>query len=386
MIGRVGETPTSPPTDYREVFDKANDGLLIHDADTGEILDANPRMCEMYGYTTAELCRLDIAAISSNEPPFTESASRRNIRRAVQTEPQLFEWVAKAKDGSLFWVEVNLKMIRIGGRDRLLSIVRDISERRRAEEETERLRSALAHVSRLTTLGELSASLAHELNQPLAAILANAQAGLRIMQTDCFDRGEIQDILADIAVDDVRAGEVIRRMRELLRDRRLTTQLVDVRDLIADVFGLVRSDAILAQTKLEARVETDLPPVLGDPVQLQQVILNLVVNALHVMKEWGGGRRRVTVVALPETQRSVRIEVRDTGPGIPEALGPRVFEPFFTTKPQGLGLGLSICRTLVEAHGGRIQAEFTSEPGAKMVVTLPSGRRHGETRLPATHD
>ncbi|MHB8867855.1 MAG: PAS domain-containing sensor histidine kinase [Thermoleophilia bacterium] len=385
MIGRVGETPTSPPTDYREVFDKANDGLLIHDADTGEILDANPRMCEMYGYTTAELCRLDIAAISSNEPPFTESASRRNIRRAVQTEPQLFEWVAKAKDGSLFWVEVNLKMIRIGGRDRLLSIVRDISERRRAEEETERLRSALAHVSRLTTLGELSASLAHELNQPLAAILANAQAGLRIMQTDCFDRGEIQDILADIAVDDVRAGEVIRRMRELLRDRRLTSQLVDVRELIADVFGLVRSDAILAQTKLEARVETGLPPVLGDPVQLQQVILNLVVNSLHVMKEWHGDRRRVTVVALPETPRSVRIEVRDTGPGIPEALGPRVFEPFFTTKPQGLGLGLSICRTLVEAHGGKIQAEFTSEPGAKMVVTLPSGRRPGKTRLSATH-
>lgn len=384
MNARANETQASSATDYREVFDKANDGLLIHDADTGEILDANPRMCEMYGYTTAELCRLDIAAISSNEPPFTESASRRNIRRAVQTEPQLFEWVAKSKDGSLFWVEVNLKMIKIGGHDRLLSIVRDISERRRAEEEMERLRSALAHVSRLTTLGELSASLAHELNQPLAAILANAQAGLRIMQTDFFDQREIQDILADIAVDDVRAGEVIRRMRELLKDRRLTTQPVDVRDLIADVFGLVRSDAILAQTKLVARVEPDLPPVLGDPVQLQQVILNLVVNSLHVLKEWHGDRRRVTIVASPETQRSVRIEVCDTGPGIPETLGPRVFEPFFTTKPQGLGLGLSICRTLVEAHGGKIQAELTSESGAKMVVTLPSARQHGGAHLSAT--
>ncbi|MCL4367573.1 MAG: ATP-binding protein [Actinobacteria bacterium] len=366
---------TPSEANYREVFDKANDGFLIHDMETGQILDANRKICDMYGYTLGELRQLEIGLISSNEPPFTSKAARENIRRASQGVPQLFEWVAKAKDGTLFWVEVNLKKVGIGGQDRLLAIVRDISERKRADEEKQRLQEALAQMSRLTTLGELAASLAHELNQPLTAILTNSQAALRIMRAEDFDPGEIREILGDIVLDDKRAGDVIRRMRDLLKHRRTAVQCLEVEDLIAEVYRLVRSDAFLAHTTLETRIQSGLPSVVGDRVQLQQVILNLVMNALHALRGVPTSRRRLTVIALREGERSVRIEISDTGPGIPESMQPVLFEPFSTTKPHGLGLGLAICRTLVEAHDGKIWAESGPEPGARLIVLLPASRQ-----------
>lgn len=210
---REQERLRASETNYREIFDKANDGVFIHDIRTGRMLDANFKLYEMYGYTPDEFKAIKVGAISADRPPYTQSDALKWIRKAARDEPQLFEWLAKGKNGRLFWVEVNLKRARIAGEERLLAIVRDITERKRGEDEALRLRRALSHGSHISTLGELGTSLAHELNQPLAAIMTNTQAALRILARCDAGPAELKEILTDIAADDERAAGMVRRMR-----------------------------------------------------------------------------------------------------------------------------------------------------------------------------
>jgi len=372
---RAEEALRASETNYREVFDKANDGVLIHDLETGEMLDANQKIFEIYGYTPEEMRKLKISAISANEPPYSQRDAIAWIRKAGREQPQLFEWLARDRNGRLFWVEVSLKRAKIGGVDRLLGIVRDISERKNAENETQRLRETLAHVTRVSTLGELAASLAHELNQPLAAILTNTHAALRVMRSTQTPQEDVEEILADIAADGERAGEIIRRIREPLRRGQLSVEPLNIDDLISDIRTLVRTDALLAGIAVEIEGEPNLPQVTGDRIQIQQVLLNLMMNALDAVRTASPERRRVQVRASSAEQDMVRIEVSDTGPGMPTHTRESIFEPFFTTKPGGLGLGLTICRTLIEAHGGHIYAKDPSPgDGTTLVVLLPADR------------
>ncbi len=251
-------------------------------------------------------------------------------------------------------------------------------EHKRVEQERQRLVNALAHASRVTALSELATSLAHELNQPLTAIMANASAALRMLGNRKPDMAELRDILTDIVAADERASAIIRRMHEPLKRRAPHLLPLTVNDLVREVELLVRNDARLAGADVALEVPDGLPPLRGDRVQLQQVILNLVMNALDAVRESAPDQRHIEVRAGCQGEQGLRLEVSDSGPGVPDAERERIFEAFCTTKPKGLGLGLSICRSLVEAHGGRIWAETRPKGGAKFVVVLPAEKQSGQ--------
>jgi signal transduction histidine kinase len=245
--------------------------------------------------------------------------------------------------------------------------------RRRSEMEGQRLRQDLAHVGRVSTMGELTASLAHELNQPLTAILSNAQAALRLLASDKADLADIRDILGDIVEDDKRAAEVIHRLRGFLKKSNLELSPLDIGELVSQVARLVSSDAIIRNVSIRLELTPGLPPVCGDRVQLQQVILNLLMNGLDAMRESSEGERTLVLRTLgADHAASVVVAVEDSGMGIDEADLEHVFHAFYTTKPEGLGMGLAIARSIVEAHGGRLEARNNPGRGATFSFTLPA--------------
>ena len=247
----------------------------------------------------------------------------------------------------------------------------DITERKRAELEAQRSRQELAHFTRVSTMGELTASLAHELNQPLTGILANAQAGLRFLEATPPDLHEVREILKDIVDDDKRAGEVIRRLRSLLRKEDVQFRLLDLNVVIRDVAKLLSSDAVIRN--LSVRLELDPDPVFvsGDGVQLQQVVLNLLLNAMEAMAERAEDERTITVRTENTEVEAVHVSVQDAGTGFRQDTQHLVFEPFYTTKSSGMGMGLAISKSIIEAHGGLIWAVDNSLGGATFHFSLP---------------
>jgi two-component system, LuxR family, sensor kinase FixL len=249
----------------------------------------------------------------------------------------------------------------------------DITPRKEAELAAERHRAELARVARLSTMGELAASLAHELNQPLAAMLGNAEAAQTMLSREKVDLEELRAICADIVSEDRRVTEVIRRLRALVRKEAPAFAPLDMGSVISDVVRLVRSDAILRHSRVSVDVASELPTVLGDRIELQQVVLNLLVNAFDAMSECPTREREVSVRAFTDGQGAVKVAVRDLGNGVSPGDLDRIFEPFHTTKPDGLGVGLSISRTIVAAHGGRLWAENNPDRGATFCFTVPIG-------------
>lgn len=241
--------------------------------------------------------------------------------------------------------------------------------RLRSEQEVATERANLAHLSRVTTLGEMSSSLVHELNQPLAAILSNAQAAQRILRRDPPDTLEIQEILSDIVDNDRRAGEVIGRMRGFVRKEVREPAPLLVNDVVQDCLRLMRSELLDQHVTMRLELASGLPSCLGDRVQLQQVLLNLIMNACEAMPR-SSGERIVRVRTTPSPD-GVLTEVIDAGDGIPEAMLERMFTPFETTKATGMGMGLAVCRTIIQAHGGRIWAENVTPQGARVCFDLP---------------
>jgi len=257
-------------------------------------------------------------------------------------------------------------------------LCRHIVASARIEGEARRLRDELAHVARVSTLSELSGSLAHELSQPLGAILRNAEAAELLLAAEKPDLAELRAIVSDIHNDDRRAGAIIERMRALLKRNSLELQQVSLHALVQDVLELVRSDAAARHVTIESAVPEGLPVVLGDRVQLSQVLLNLLVNGIDAACESANRLRRVVIEARPGDGRTVEVAVVDSGRGIAPDVLPRVFDPFVTTKPKGMGFGLAVSRTIVEAHGGRLSAQ-NNAPGVEMSgatfrFTLPVAR------------
>jgi len=254
----------------------------------------------------------------------------------------------------------------------------DITDRKLADLQLHQQRDELAHLSRVTTLGEMATTLAHELNQPLGAIHSNAEAAQILLQKNPPNLDEVQAILSDIQQDGWRAGEVIHRMRSLLKRHRFKMELIEVKGLVGALSGLLQAVMISRKTRLRIEVAPALPSVWGDTVQLQQVLLNLILNALDAMIDCPIEEREVVVRALPYDMGGVKISVTDQGTGFSKEKLARFFEPFFTTKKQGMGIGLSICQTIIEAHGGQLTAENNSNRGATLRFTLPAGRHKKE--------
>jgi two-component system, LuxR family, sensor kinase FixL len=298
------------------------------------------------------------------------------VRHALEVNGEFeAEYRLMARDGAPRWVVARGQMERDAqGRPlRLRGVSVDVTERKQAEDRLAQRRNELAHLSRVSTLGQLASSLAHELHQPLGAILRNAEAAELFLQNDAPDLEEIRAIFADIRQDDQRAGAVIDRMRAMLKRRELQGAALDMNALVNEVTTLVRLDAQARKTQLVLAPVTPVPPVWADRVQLQQVVMNLLLNAMDAMSDCPPQQRRVSV-SVRGVAAGVEVAVSDAGTGIPEENLPRVFDPFFTTKPGGLGMGLAISQTIIYAHGGRLTAENNVDGGATFRLTLPAAK------------
>jgi signal transduction histidine kinase/integral membrane sensor domain MASE1 len=247
----------------------------------------------------------------------------------------------------------------------------EVTERKRAEDEAQRSQRDLAHSLRVSTMGALAASFAHELNQPLTAILANAQAARMRLDHDPPDLHELRDILSDMIDDDRRAGEIIRRSRDLLKKGVSERAPVDVNSCVREVARLLHGDAIIRKVALRFDLQSTAPLVHGDKVQLQQVVLNLVLNAMEAMSGGAPETRQILVATSLLDPETVRISVRDNGPGIPSGQEDAIFEAFHSTKAAGMGMGLSIARSMIQAHGGALHATNNPEGGATFACDLP---------------
>jgi signal transduction histidine kinase len=263
-------------------------------------------------------------------------------------------------------------------------VVANALERAHAERETARLRQDLAHIGRVSALGELSASLAHELNQPLTAILNNANVARQLLEAAVPNVGELREILDDIVADDERAATVISRLRALLKKGELDHVLLHVNEIVAEVAELMRSDMVLRHVPMTLDLAPDLPQVRGDRVQLQQVILNMVLNGLEAMSEPNSRDHALVVRTSRLGPGVVSVAIEDSGNGIDMADVDRMFEPLYTTKTDGLGMGLAIARTIVDAHGGELRASNNADGGATFQFTLPADERQTLPPPPGT--
>jgi two-component system sensor kinase FixL len=228
---------------------------------------------------------------------------------------------------------------------------------RQTRQELEELRSELARAGRVTALGQLATALAHELSQPLGAILRNAEAAELHLNGPSPDLAELREIVADIRKDDRRAGDVIEQMRALIKRRTLQMNPLPLNELVQDVISLVHSDAAARHVALDYVITPGLPMVSGDRVHLSQVLLNLIINGMDAIQTCQASNQRVLIEARAREEGKVEVAVTDTGPGVPPEVIDKVFDPFYTTKSSGLGMGLPISRTIIEAHGGRLWAE-----------------------------
>jgi PAS domain S-box-containing protein len=398
QLTTVNEALRESEKKYRTLFDSIDEGFctieVLFDGNDNPIdyrfLEVNPSFEKQTGIQNAQGRRMREIAPQHEEHWFEIYG-----RIALTGEPVRFENQAAQLHR---WYDVYAFRVGKPGDRKVAILFKDITERKRAEEELRQkevsLREAqteLAHVSRVTTMGELAASIAHEVNQPLTSILTNASAGLRWLSRDSPNLDEACEAIRRIIRDGNRAGDVISRMRALFKKASTTKERLDINEAIEEVVILAQSEVQRNRVSLQTKLANDLPLILGDRIQLQQVILNLLMNAIEAMsgvaegpRELGVSSEKVTEIpgeskeeryedrALADAEwTEVLITVRDSGPGLdPQRLN-RLFDAFYTTKPQGLGMGLAISRSIIEAHGGRLWAKANAPRGAVFQFALP---------------
>jgi PAS domain S-box-containing protein len=358
---------------FRRVVEAAPSAMIMVNHE-GQITLANLQAEKTFGYSREELLGRPIEMLV----PERLRPGYRGFRHDYLCDPQACpmgagrELFGLRKDGSEVPVEIGLSPIHTSNGPLVLASIVDITQRKLAELEAARQRHDLAHLARVTALGELSSSLAHELTHPLTAILSNAQAAQRFLAHGEVDLDEVREILNDIVTQDQRAGEVIHGLRLLLKKGELQEHCadVDLNEVIRDLVKLMRSDLINRNLTVDTDLAQNLPAITGDRVQLQQVLLNLMLNGCEAMADYNSSERRLHIASQWENG-VVRVSVADRGSGIPEEKMQQVFERFFTTKKEGMGLGLSVCRTILDAHRGKIWATNNAGCGATFHFSLP---------------
>ena len=371
---------------YHAVFDSINDAIFIHDIKTGDILDVNKKMCEMFGYNREDVCNRNIEVMSAGKPPHSQKDAMRWIRRAAGGEPQLFQWLSRKRGGRLFWVEVSLKRIVIGGKDRMLAVVRDISERKRLQEQ-------LIQSQKVEAIGRLAGGVAHDFNNLLTAISGYSD----LLLSSLGEQDSLRKDIEEIKKAATKATSLTRQLLAFSRRQPLKAVVLDLNAVVVDMERMLRR-IIGEDIEMVSKLEPALARVKADHGQIEQVIMNMVVNARDAMPR--GGRLTVetenTVIkkdysmAIPEASpgRFVCVSVTDMGAGMDRETIERIFDPFFSTKgpDKGAGLGLAIAYGIVKQHGGWINVY--SEPGRGSVfkIYLPAlaegnGKRAGEEEL-----
>jgi PAS domain S-box-containing protein len=315
--------------------------------------------------------------IHADDLPRVDSVLRQAATEGVEWET---EFRVAPPGGTMRWLRARgrSETDEQGHMSSLRGVLRDVTEQRSARHEIEELRRELAHAGRVSVLGTLSSSIAHELGQPLGAILTNAEVAEKMLKAPQPDIEELRTIVQDIQRDDLRAGDIISSLRSLLKRRELEFAEIRLDNLVHDLALLLRLDAMSRHVLLECRCDPGLPAIRGDRVHLTQVLINIVMNAMDAVAQMPAERRKVGVQARRAGHDAVEIEIEDSGPGIPAGELPRVFDPFYTTKKSGTGLGLSVSRTIVEAHHGTIAARNSPAGGAIFLVRLPIDARQSQ--------
>jgi two-component system, LuxR family, sensor kinase FixL len=296
------------------------------------------------------------------------------MARAMGAGRELF---ARRKDGTEFRVEIGISPIQNPEGALVLSVIVYITERKQAEEEARQHREEVPHLSRLAMMGEMAGSIAHELNQPLGAIVTNVGAALRFLERGSLSAEKLRELLQDIAADGKRAGDVISTVRGMGRKEAGARRFLNLNEVIAEVIRLTRSDALAHYCTVSTKLDPALPKVEANAVQLKEVLLNLIQNAFEASEEVPRARRHVIIRTERDGDSAVRAHVRDFGTGLPADHPERVFDRFFSTKQEGMGIGLFIARSIVAAHGGTLSAENAEGGGAQFLVRLPASKEIG---------
>jgi PAS domain S-box-containing protein len=359
----------------RRLVDANIMGIFIWNFE-GQIIEANEAIPQMVNYSREDLGsgRLNWKDLT---PPEWRDLTERNVEQIKATGTlRPYEKEYFRSDRSRVPVLVGSAVFEEGQNDGV-AFVLDLSEQKRAEEALRRsqaylaeAQAELAHVTRVTALGELTASIAHEISQPLAAVVANAHASLRWLSGDSPDLAEAREAIRRITRDGKRAGDVVSRMRSLFKKASTAKDRLDLNEAIEEVVILTEAEARRDRVALRKELAADLPPVMGDRVQLQQVVVNLILNAIEAMATVEGRERDLVIKTQLGEGDEIRVAVRDSGIGFDPVSAERIFDAFHTTKPGGLGLGLSISRSIVESHGGRLWAASNDGPSVTFQFTL----------------
>ncbi len=354
---------------FARAFRSSPDAMVISRRTDGRIIDVNDRWETLFGYTRAGAVGRTMAELPLAASPQDQATLRLLIEAPGPVRDVEAQFLTRS--GEVRETIVATETVELRGNACFITTIRDITERQRAQREAQEQRQLLTHLGRVAVLGELSGALAHELSQPLTAILSNAQAARRMLARQPVDLREIDEILEDIASADRRAGEVIRRLRAMFKRGESNRQLLDLNEITRDVLDFARSDILTRHVQVTTRLAPDLPKVRGDSVQVQQVLLNLIVNGCEAMIGNDPNDRALVIETSLVGHDTVGISVLDNGSGIRADILDQLFEPFVTTKHQGLGLGLTICRSIATAHGGQLWAGNNEDRGSAFRLLLP---------------
>jgi len=345
---------------FRSIFESVNDAIFIFDTENGAILDVNARTCEMFGYTREELKQVDTGMLSSGVPPFTLQDALERIRGAGPADQQLFEWQARHRDGHLFWIEVNLRAAAIGGVRRVVSVVRDVTERRQMEE-------ALRHSETMSMMGSIVAGVAHEVRNPLFGIAAALDA----FEAEFSRSADVDEYMAALRSDVSRLNRLMHDLLDYGRPPQFVRHSQSIRPVIAEAVRICGPRAREKQIEIRERIAGDVPDVAIDSDRMLQVLKNVVENAIAFSAT--GAAVTIAVRAEPNgAAGSTIVTVADRGPGFPREDLSHVFEPFFTRRAGGSGLGLAIAQKIVTEHGGTIAAKNAEEGGGVIEIAIPA--------------
>ena len=354
---------------WRAVFENSAIGVALTDL-RGRFLATNSAFQRMLGYTEEEIGDLTFLELTHEDYRDANWQLVNELLEGTRKQFQI-EKRYRRKDGSSIWVSNNVSLVP--GTESmprfLMALSEDITERKQTEETLRRTQAHLAHVARVASLGEMTASIAHEVNQPLAAVVANGHACLRWLSASPPNIPRAVEAAEGIVMDGKDAGEVVRRVRALYKRTTVEKVRLDLGEVIGEVLRLLDSYPARKDVSVEVTLDVLLPPLFADRVQLQQLVLNLVLNALEALEPVSGRPKQVSVRATCPGSHQAVIQISDNGIGLDDPSG--AFEPFFTTKAEGMGLGLAICRSIVAAHGGSLSAERNTGFGTTFTVTLP---------------
>jgi two-component system sensor kinase FixL len=364
--------PGASRTDLAALMEAAVDAIIVIESD-GKIVEFSRAAEQMFGFSADEVIGRPVDLLMpepyrSQHSGFLDSYLKTGQAHIMGVGRQVR---ALRKNGEVFpvWLSVGESVAATGRH--FVGIIRDLTEQHAAEHERRALELRLAHVSRLSVLGEMAAGIAHEINQPLAAITNYSQAAKNMLEHGNTDKESLQTACAGIAEQVQRAGDVIQNLRKFVRRREIEKERLSLRSLIEGVLVLINADATHAGVDVEIRVDENLPDVAGNLVQLQQVLLNLTRNAVDAMQGSSNAPKELMIEAHRAGTTTVQLSVSDRGPGVASGIEEAIFHPFFTTKREGLGIGLAISRSIVEAHGGSLSYEDRPGRGSTFTVTLP---------------